>query len=281
MRHPPITPNRKAFAREREMPDSTRPCRGPGLREPLRDTNPRRRAVPRRARRVRAGRARRRCASRWRRASIRVAAGRTPAPCCRPGSCSSRPRTRARAAAGRRARASATTLARRATSAGCRARCSTASTCASPCSGRRSTSCSTRPAASRRAVVAARVAAARALALERAGAPQRRARTATLLDAFAPARRRRALRVLRVEMERDRLTGRGYHRVRRVARTIADLRAGPRRRRSTPSDVEVADVEVRAVAAHAAARRDAGAGGVMAVAADATGVRSPRSPAST
>jgi magnesium chelatase family protein len=28
---------------------------------------------------------------------------------------------------------------------------------------------------------------------------------------------------LRDEMERERLTGRGYHRIRRVARTIADL----------------------------------------------------------
>jgi magnesium chelatase family protein len=33
-----------------------------------------------------------------------------------------------------------------------------------------------------------------------------------------------ARRVLRTEMERQRLSGRGYHRVRRVARTIADLR---------------------------------------------------------
>ena len=29
--------------------------------------------------------------------------------------------------------------------------------------------------------------------------------------------------MLRAELERGRLTGRGYHRVRRVARTIADL----------------------------------------------------------
>ena len=31
--------------------------------------------------------------------------------------------------------------------------------------------------------------------------------------------------MLRSEIERGRLTGRGYHRVRRVARTIADLHA--------------------------------------------------------
>jgi magnesium chelatase family protein len=30
--------------------------------------------------------------------------------------------------------------------------------------------------------------------------------------------------LLRAELEADRLTGRGYHRVRRVARTLADLR---------------------------------------------------------
>jgi magnesium chelatase family protein len=33
--------------------------------------------------------------------------------------------------------------------------------------------------------------------------------------------------LLRVEIERGRLTGRGYHRIRRVARTIADLRSDP------------------------------------------------------
>jgi magnesium chelatase family protein len=33
--------------------------------------------------------------------------------------------------------------------------------------------------------------------------------------------------LLRVELEADRLTGRGYHRIRRVARTIADLDGHP------------------------------------------------------
>ena len=72
---------------------------------------PRRRPVPRRARRVPAGRARRaaRAAGGGRHPGR---SGRTPAPCCRPASCSSRRPTRARAAAGRRARASATTSAR-------------------------------------------------------------------------------------------------------------------------------------------------------------------------
>jgi len=33
----------------------------------------------------------------------------------------------------------------------------------------------------------------------------------------------KAQKLLRTELENDRLTGRGYHRVRRVARTLADL----------------------------------------------------------
>ena len=72
------------------------------------------------------------------------------------------------------------------------------------------------------AVVAARVAAARQRSLERIGMtpaaipPGRLDDLAPLADA---ARNR-----LRDELERDRLTGRGYHRIRRVARSIADLR---------------------------------------------------------
>ena len=63
---------------------------------------PRRRPVPRRARRVLAGRARRAPrAARGGRHPGRPAP--TPAPCCRPASCSSRPPTRARAAVVRRA----------------------------------------------------------------------------------------------------------------------------------------------------------------------------------
>ena len=58
-----------------------------------------------------------------------------------------------------------------------------------------------------------------------------------LLEEYAPLSVA-ARAVLREEIERDRLTGRGYHRIRRVARTIADLGgaeatgARPRRRRA-------------------------------------------------
>ena len=69
--------------------------------------------------------------------------------------------------------------------------------------------------------VAARVAAARALALERSGMLNA-ALPVSVLDEVAPLESR-AKKLLRTELERDRLTGRGYHRVRRVARTLADL----------------------------------------------------------
>jgi magnesium chelatase family protein len=71
------------------------------------------------------------------------------------------------------------------------------------------------------AVVAARVAVARRAALDRAGrlnAELHGESLDELAPLTAPARDR-----LRDEMERERLTGRGYHRIRRVARTIADL----------------------------------------------------------
>ena len=71
------------------------------------------------------------------------------------------------------------------------------------------------------AVVAARVATARAAALARIGTLNANIPPARL-DEFAPlhpAARNR----LRTELERELLTGRGYHRIRRVARTIADL----------------------------------------------------------
>ena len=98
---------------------------------PRRDQpRPRWRAVPRRARRVLTDGARRVCVSRWRKVSS-ASPGRGPAPRCRPGSCSSRPPTRARAAAARRARASATTALGCATCAGSVVRCSIASTSAS------------------------------------------------------------------------------------------------------------------------------------------------------
>jgi magnesium chelatase family protein len=70
-------------------------------------------------------------------------------------------------------------------------------------------------------VVAARVAAARRLALARSG-HLNAALAAGTLDELAPLTSA-ARTVLRRELERGRLTGRGYHRVRRVARTVADL----------------------------------------------------------
>jgi magnesium chelatase family protein len=71
------------------------------------------------------------------------------------------------------------------------------------------------------AVVARRVADARELAIERAGRLNAELH-GELLDEYAPITVA-ARAVLKVEIERDRLTGRGYHRIRRVARTIADL----------------------------------------------------------
>ena len=71
------------------------------------------------------------------------------------------------------------------------------------------------------AVVRQRVIAARAVALDRAG-KLNAALTPDELDEVAPLAVD-ARSVLREEIERERLTGRGYHRIRRVARTIADL----------------------------------------------------------
>ncbi|MCU1501886.1 MAG: putative magnesium chelatase, partial [Ilumatobacteraceae bacterium] len=73
----------------------------------------------------------------------------------------------------------------------------------------------------RTTVVAARVAAARRRAAARNGIPNAEI-PAAHLDVFA-ALTSAAKALLRGELERDRLTGRGYHRIRRVARTIADL----------------------------------------------------------
>ena len=74
------------------------------------------------------------------------------------------------------------------------------------------------------AEVAARVHAARAAAIARGGGLN-----AELdehgLNEFAPLDPA-ADRCIRTEMERGRLTGRGYHRIRRVARTLADLAGG-------------------------------------------------------
>lgn len=74
-------------------------------------------------------------------------------------------------------------------------------------------------------VVAERVAQARERAIARCG-QLNAALTADLLDELAPLDEA-ASRLLRSELERHRLTGRGYHRVRRVARTLADLRGDP------------------------------------------------------
>jgi magnesium chelatase family protein len=80
------------------------------------------------------------------------------------------------------------------------------------------------------AVVAQRVITARALAVERAGRLNADLH-GELLDQVAPVTPR-ARDLMRSEIERGRLTGRGYHRIRRVARTIADLAAT-----SAPVDV--------------------------------------------
>jgi magnesium chelatase family protein len=69
-----------------------------------------------------------------------------------------------------------------------------------------------------------RVERARARALARSGIPNG-AIPAAQLDQCAPLTPD-ARSLLRAELERGRLTGRGYHRVRRVARTIADLDPG-------------------------------------------------------
>jgi len=71
-------------------------------------------------------------------------------------------------------------------------------------------------------VVADRVASARSVAVLRQGGLNQTIRVADL-DRVAPLDRA-ANTLLRDELEFERLSGRGYHRVRRVARTIADLR---------------------------------------------------------
>jgi magnesium chelatase family protein len=71
------------------------------------------------------------------------------------------------------------------------------------------------------ASVAARVASARRVAVARNGSLNA-ALDDQLLDEFAPLDDAAAA-LIRDEIERGRLTGRGYHRVRRVARTLADL----------------------------------------------------------
>ena len=71
------------------------------------------------------------------------------------------------------------------------------------------------------AVAASRVSDARAAAVELRGMLNSEI-PASHLDVLAPLQPAARL-MLRNELERERLTGRGYHRIRRVARTIADL----------------------------------------------------------
>jgi magnesium chelatase family protein len=92
------------------------------------------------------------------------------------------------------------------------------------------------------ALVAARVASARRLAIERQGCPNG-ALPASRLDEVARVDAS-ALALLRHELEHDRLSGRGYHRIRRVARTIADLRASADGRVDDHRDHEVDERDV-------------------------------------
>lgn len=75
------------------------------------------------------------------------------------------------------------------------------------------------------AAVASRVLEARTSSIERNGVTNS-ALTGDLLDRFAPLTSE-ASQLLRTQLERGTLSGRGYHRVRRVARTIADLAGAP------------------------------------------------------
>ena len=222
--------------------------------------SPRRRAVPRRARRVRAGGARR--------AARAARGGRHPG---RPGPQPRRPAGPVPARRGHqpvpvRRRAAGVVRVRRhrprcATSAGCRGRCSTASTCGSRCSARPSTSCSIPAAASRAPSSPRRVAggpARRARAVPAASTP---ASHGAALDEYAPLTADRPGPAAG-EIERDRLTGRGYHRVRRVARTIADLdgaATGRPRRAAEPSTSSTSRCALSLRTR--VARRDAGTGG--------------------
>jgi magnesium chelatase family protein len=108
------------------------------------------------------------------------------------------------------------------------------------------------------AVVARRVAAARALAVDRSGRLNAELH-GELLDEYAPVSSA-ARAVLKVEIERDRLTGRGYHRIRRVARTVADLAAAEVGRAAT----DVVDVEHIEVALSLRTRLRAATSGLVA-----------------
>ena len=86
------------------------------------------------------------------------------------------------------------------------------------------------------AVVRQRVIRARSVAHDRSG-KLNAALAPDELDTFAPLTDA-ARALLRAEVESDRLTGRGYHRVRRVARTIADLDD------AVDEAISVADIEL-------------------------------------
>ena len=95
----------------------------------------------------------------------------------------------------------------RATSDGCRGRCSTASTSGSASAARRSRSCWAGPSRRRARRSPARVAAARAAGRRAGRVPQRRHARRTGSTSVAPPQRRRPSRLLRRELETNRLTG--------------------------------------------------------------------------
>jgi magnesium chelatase family protein len=107
------------------------------------------------------------------------------------------------------------------------------------------------------AAVAARVVRARRIATARARRLNAELR-GEVLDQVAPLTAA-AKELLRSEIERDRLTGRGYHRIRRVARTIADLRAD-----DAGSAADVLDVEHVSIALSLRTRLRAASPGLVA-----------------
>ena len=84
------------------------------------------------------------------------------------------------------------------------------------------------------AAVAKRVLHVREMAMLRSGCLNS-SLSADVLDEFAPLTTSAAA-LLRYHLERGRLSGRGYHRIRRVARTIADLQSANNPRRENSVD---------------------------------------------
>ena len=146
-------------------------------------------------------------------------------PHCRRGFSSSPPPTRVRAAAVHLVRASATTALGFAICVASAVRCSTGSISVSASPGRMSTICCRAAGESARPRPRPEFAAARTAAVEARGVLNSEI-PASHLDILAPLRPAARL-MLRNELEHERLTGRGYHRIRRVARTIADLDGDP------------------------------------------------------